>query len=274
MKVLVEHPDAREIEPLSALARKYDGLGSEVFAVLGSDGTRALMVASAKNCTANVGEKSFLQWAGETATLGGAPARAILREQTQVENPCTRRAALWGLAMPPENEPQFQQEAQKNAEIIAGRLADKDKDVAGTAETLLKPAEGYSRYGGKPVEEFAVDALLKFFRAQTDNSLRAYALAILAMYNDPSVQELMTSLAADPDPAIQQIAANYVPPQPEEEDRIQYTQSPQSGITPPEKSAEIERLSKSTNTLDRVAAAKQMGGSGDASFSLPAASLR
>jgi HEAT repeat protein len=47
VKVLVEHPDPREIEPLLSLAQKYDGLGSEVFAVLGSDGTRALMAASA-----------------------------------------------------------------------------------------------------------------------------------------------------------------------------------------------------------------------------------
>jgi HEAT repeat protein len=266
VKVLIEHPDPREIEPLLSLAQKYDGLGSEVFAVLGSDGTRALMAASAKNCAANVGEKSFRQWAGETAILGGAPARAILREQTQAENPCTRRAALWGLAIPPENEPKSHEEAQKNAQIIAGRLADKDKDVAGTAEILLTPAEGYNRYGGKPIEEFAVDALLKFFREQTDNSLRAYALTILAMYNEPSVQELMASLAADPDSAIQQMAANYAPPEIEEDDHVHFTRSPDSGITPPEKAAEIERLSKSTNTLDRVAAAKQMGGSGDVDY--------
>jgi HEAT repeat protein len=265
VKVLVEHPDVREIEPLLSLARKYDGLGSEVFAVLGSEGTRALMVAAAKNCDANIGEKSFLQWAGETASLGGAPARAILREKTQAENPCTRRAALWGLAVPPENEPNFQKEEQKNAEIIAERLEDNHKDVAGTAEMLLKPAEGYSRYGGKPIEEFAVDALRKFFRVQTDNSLRAYALAILAMYDDPSVQELMTSLAADPDPAIQQIAANYAPPQ-IEDDHVHYTRSPDSGVTPPEKAAEIELLSKSKNTPDRIAAAKRMGGSGDVDY--------
>jgi HEAT repeat protein len=266
VKVLVEHPDAREIEPLISLAKKYDGLGGEVFSVLGSDGTRALMAAAAKNCDANVGEKSFLQWTGETATLGGAPARAILRVNVQAENPCTRRAALWGLAIPPENEPNSQQEAKKNAQIIAGRLADKDKDVAGTAETLLKPAEGYSRYGGKPVEEFAVDALLEFFHAQTDRSLRTYALGILAQYGDPAVQELMTSLPADPDPGIQQIAANYAPPQIEEDDHVHFTRSPDSGITPPEKAAEIERLSKSPNTLDRVAAAKQMGGSGDVDY--------
>jgi hypothetical protein len=123
------------------------------------------------------------------------------------------------------------------------RRADKDKDVAGTDEILLTPAEGYNRYGGKPIEEFAVDALLKFFREQTDNSLRAYALAILAMYNDPSVQELMASLAADPDSAIQQIAANYAPPEIEEDDHVHFTRSPDSGITPPEKAAEIERLS-------------------------------
>src|ERR1700736_6159933 len=78
VKALVEHPDASEFEPLFALAQKYDGLGSEVFAALSTDGTRALMAAAAKNCSANVGEIGFPQWAGETALLGGEPARAIL----------------------------------------------------------------------------------------------------------------------------------------------------------------------------------------------------
>src|SRR6202011_1019757 len=142
------------------------------------------------------------------------------------------------------------------------RLADKDAEVAGTAASLLKPDEGGTRYGRKPMEEFVVEPLLKFFRAQTDNSLRTKAIRILALYNHPAVQELMTSLAADPNPEIKAIATNYAPPE-YEDDHIHYSEAPQSGITPPEKSAEIERLYNSTKTLDRVAAANQMGASGD-----------
>jgi len=265
VKVLVEHPDPSEFEPLFALAQKYDGLGSEVFAVLGSDGTRALMAAAAKNCAANVGEKSFPQWAGETAVLGGTAARAVLREQIQAENPCTRQAVLWGLAAALASEPNSPDEMDNIAQTIAGRLADKDKDVVSVAETILKPQEGGGQYGRKPIEEFAVGALLKFFTVQKTNTARVTALGVLALYDHPDVGELMTRLAADSNPEIRKIAKNYNPPQ-IEDDHVHYTQSPESGITPPEKAAEIERLSHSDNTLDRIAAAKQMGSSGDVDY--------
>jgi HEAT repeat protein len=262
VKVLVEHPDPSEFEALFALAQKYDGLGSEVFAALSTDGTRALMAAAAKNCSANVGEISFPQWAGETALLGGVPARAILQRQVEAKNPCTRRAALWGLSASLTSEPSSFEERKNITETIASRLADEDKDVAGAAEELLKPVEGNNRYGSKPIEEFAVEALLKFFTTQKSNSTRLTALEILSLYDHPDIQELMTRLATDSNPEIVRIAKNYNPPQ-IEDDHVHYTESPESGITSPEKAAEIERLSKSANTLERIAAAKEMGSSGD-----------
>jgi HEAT repeat protein len=262
VKVLVEHPHPSEIEPLLALAKKYGGFGSEVFAVLGPDGTRALMAAAAKNCDTDVGEKSFLNWSGETASLGGAQARAILREQTQAENPCTRQAALWGLAVLPAFDSSYSQEMQQSVEAIVARLADKNEKVVSTAEQILKPETSSSRYRREALEDYAVQPLLKFFQAQTDAALRFRALNLLALYGDSSVQELMTSLADDPNTDIKKIATSYAPPQ-EEEDRIHYSEAPQSGITSPEKSAEIKRLHHSTKTLDRVAAANQMGASGD-----------
>jgi hypothetical protein len=60
VNVLTKHPDSTEVEPLIELAKKYDGLGTEVFAGLGPAGARGLMSATVRNCDAKVGNASFL----------------------------------------------------------------------------------------------------------------------------------------------------------------------------------------------------------------------
>ena len=268
VKVLVEHPAPGEVGPLIALAQKYNGLGSEVFAVLGPEGTHGLMAAAIKNCHSTVGDKSFPIWAGQTASLGGAQARTILRQEALAENPCIRQAALWGLAAQRADEPLSAEEMRDTAKIIVGRLADKNQDVVDTAKSLVTPDPERGRYNNDPMEEFVVQALLDFFHAQTTNPLRAKSLSILALYGDSSVQEMMNNLATDPDPEIKRIASSYSPPQ-YESDRAEHTESPPSGITSPEIAAQIDRLRKSQNPVDRVAAAKQMAKSNDVVYTAP-----
>ena len=263
VKVLVHHPDSVEIDPLITLAKKYDGLGSEVFAVLGADGARGLGSAAVKNCDAKVGEKEFLVWAGETASHGGPEARAVLKEQTSAGQPCVRRAALYGLAAIYRETDATPGELEEAAEMVVARLADCDSQVVATAKLLLKPDENGGRRYNQTIEDFSPERLMKFFNTQKDPEVRVRVSTVLAAFGDPSIQEFMNHLADDPDAAIREIAKNYVPPQYEEEDRIHYSESPQSGITAPEKAAEIDGLRKSRNPLDRVSAAERMAKSGD-----------
>jgi HEAT repeat protein len=262
VKVLVQHPDVSEIDPLIALAMKFDGLGSEVFTVLGADGARGLLGAVPENCDANIGVKNFLVWAGETASTGGAAARAILKEQTTATEPCTRKAALYGIAAVDDEANPNSAVLKQASKIIVSRLADSDLEVADTAAELLKPRGYDGRRYREFMEDYAAEHLIAFVNEQKDPYVRARALVVLAGYDDEKTQELMHRLADDSDPTIREIAASYAPPQ-YEEDRIHYSESPESGITPPEKAAEIDRLSNSKNPADRISAAEQMGKSGD-----------
>jgi HEAT repeat protein len=261
VKVLVNHPDPSEIKPLIALAKKCDGVGSEVFAVLGSDGARGLLAAVPENCKTTVGTKAFFVWAGETASSGGQTARVVLKQQTKANEACVRLAALYGVAAINQETPVTEEDLNDSARTIVSRLADPDSEVAQTAAELLKPEAGGRRYR-QSTEDFAAEHLMEFFKTQKVAEVRERVLAVLAQYGDEPIQGFMDGLAADSDPHIVEIAKQYAPPA-YEEDRISYSDSPASGITPPEKAAEIERLRGSSDVANRVAAAEEMAKSGD-----------
>lgn len=261
VKVLVNHPDPSQIKPLIALAKKFGGVGSEVFAVLGSDGARGLLAAVPENCKTKVGTKEFFVWAGETASSGGQTARVVLKQQTKANEACVRLAALYGVAAINQETPVTEEDLNDSARTIVSRLADPDSEVAQTAAELLKPEAGGRRYR-RSTEDFAAQHLMEFFKTQKVAEVRERVLAVLAQYGDEPVQGFMDGLAADSDPHIVEIAKQYAPPA-YEEDRISYSDSPASGITPPEKAAEIERLRGSNEVADRVTAAEEMAKSGD-----------
>lgn len=261
VRVLAYYPDPSEAEPLIELAKKYDGLGAEVFQLLGGAGTRVLMSAAEKNCDANVGDISFLSWAGDTAAHAGPDARVVLLEATKAKNACTRIAGLCGLAKAPTYVRDKTEESEREAAVVVALLADPVERVSKVAENLLTPsAPGWSY--GYQIADFASEPLLKFFAAEKDPSLRVRVLHILTNYAESSVQELMDQLANDADPSVREIAKNYQPPRYEEE-RRERGESPQAGVTPSNKLKEIERLTKSKNPQDRTAAAEEMGKSGD-----------
>ena len=260
-KVLVNHPDPSEIKPLIALAKKFDGVGSEVLAVLGSDGARGLLAAVPENYKTKVGTKEFFVWAGETASSGGQTARVVLKQQTKANEACVRLAALYGVAAINQETPVTEEDLNDSARTIVSRLADPDSEVAQTAAELLKPEAGGRRYR-QSTEDFAAQHLMEFFKTQKVAEVRERVLAVLAQYGDEPVQGFMDGLAADSNPHIVEIAKRYAPPA-YEEDRISYSDSPASGITPPEKAAEIERLRGSNEVADRVNAAEEMAKSGD-----------
>lgn len=261
VKVLVNHPDPSEIKPLITLATKFDGLGSEVFAVLGSDGARGLLAAVPENCKTKVGTKEFFVWAGETASSGGQTARVVLKRQTMANEACVRLAALYGVAAINQETPVTEEDLNDSARTIVSRLADPDSEVAQAAAELLKPEAGGRRYR-QSTEDFAAQHLMEFFKTQKVAEVRERVLAVLAQYGDGPVQEFMDGLAADSNPHIVEIAKQYAPPA-YEEDHISYSDSPASGITPPQKAAEIERLRGSNEVADRVTAAEEMAKSGD-----------
>jgi HEAT repeat protein len=266
VKVLVSHPDPSEIKPLIALAKKYDGLGSEVFAVLGVDGARGLLAAVPENCKTKVetefGTKEFFVWAGETASSGGQAARVVLKQQTKANDACVRLAALYGVAAINQEASGTDEDGNDSAKTIVSCLADSDPEVAQAAIELLKPQEGGGGRYRRWTEDFAAQNLIEFFKAQKVADIRERVLAVLAQYGDEPVQGFMNGLATDSDPHIVEIAKKYAPPV-YEEDRVSYSDSPASGITPPEKVAEIERLRGSSDVADRVAAAEEMAKSGD-----------
>jgi HEAT repeat protein len=261
VKVLVNHPDPSEIKPLIALAKTFDGVGSEVFAVLGADGARGLLAAVPENCKTKVGTKEFFVWAGETASSGGQTARVVLKQQTKANEACVRLAALYGVAAINQETPVTEEDLNDSARTIVSRLADPDSEVAQTAAELLKPEAGGRRYR-QSTEDFAAQHLMEVFKTQKVAEVRERVLAVLAQYGDEPVQGFMDGLAADSDPHIVEIAKQYAPPA-YEEDRISYSDSPASGITPPEKAADIERLRGSNEVADRVTAAEEMAKSGD-----------
>lgn len=261
VKVLVNHPDPSEIKPLIALAEKFDGVGSEVFAVLGADGARGLLAAVPENCKTKVGTKEFFVWAGETASSGGQTAHVVLKQHTKANETCVRLAALYGVAAINQETPVTEEDLNDSARTIVSRLADSDSEVAQTAAELLKPEAGGRRYR-QSTEDFAAQHLMDFFKTQKVAEVRERVLAVLAQYGDEPVQGFMDGLAADSDPHIVEIAKQYASPA-YEEDRISYSDSPASGITPPEKAAEIERLRGSNEVADRVIAAEEMAKSGD-----------
>jgi len=261
VKVLVNHPDSSEIKPLITLAKKFDGLGSEVFAVLGSDGARRLLAAVPENCKTKVGTKEFFVWAGETASSGGQTARVVLKLQTKANEACVRLAALYGVAAINQETPLTEEDLNDSARTIVSRLADPDSEVAQAAAELLKPEAGGRRYR-QATEDCAAQHLMEFFKTQKVAEVRERVLAVLAQYGDEPIQGFMDGLAADSDPHIVEIAKQYAPPA-YEEDRIFYSDSPASGITPPEKAAEIDRLRGSKEVADRVTAAEEMAKSGD-----------
>jgi len=262
VKVLVNHPDPSEIKPLIALAKQFDGVGSEVFAVLGAGGARGLLAAVPENCKTKVGTKEFFVWAGETASSGGQTARAVLKQQTKANEACVRLAALYGVAKINQETPVTEEDLDDSARTIVSRLADSDPDVAQEAAGLLKPQDPGGRRYGQSTEDFAAQHLMECFKTQKVAEVRERVLAVLAQYGDEPVQGFMNGLAADSDPHVVEIAKQYAPPA-YEEDRVSYSDSPASGITPPEKAAEIERLRGSSDVADRVAAAQEMAKSGD-----------
>ena len=265
VKVLVSHPDPSEIKPLIELAKKFDGVGSEVFAVLGADGARGLLAAVPENCKAKVGTEEFLVWAGETASSGGDAARAFLKQQTKADERCVRLAALYGVAAINHEASASMEDLSDSAKTIVSRLADSDTEVAETAAELLKPQNPGGRRYQQSTEDSAAEHLIEFFKAQKIADVRERVLEVLAQYGDEPVQGFMEGLGADSDPYIVEIAKKYAPP-PYEEDRVSYSESPVSGITPPEKAAEIERLRGSKEPTDRVAAAEEMAKSGDLDY--------
>ncbi len=186
-----------------------------------------------------------------------------VKEQLTGEQPCVRKAALYGMAAVYRISDANRDELEETAELVIARLADSGAQVVETAELLLKPEGDGGRRYNETIEDFAPERLMKFFNAQKDPAVRKRVLTVLAAYGDPSVQQFMDHLAGDSDTAIQEIAKNYVPPKYEEEDRVHYSESPQSGVTPLAKAEEIEHLRQSSNPLDRVSAAEQMGKSGD-----------
>jgi HEAT repeat protein len=218
VKVLVNHPDPSEIKPLIALAKKCDGVGSEVFAALGSDGARGLLAAVPENCKTKVGTKEFFVWAGETASSGGQTARVVLKQQTKANEACVRLAALYGVAAVNQETPLTEEDLNDSARTIVSRLADPDSEVAQTAAELLKPEAGGRRYR-QSTEDFAAQHLMEFFNTQRVPAVRERVLAVLARYGDEPVQGFMDRLAADSDPRIVAIAKQYSPPA-YEEDRI------------------------------------------------------
>jgi HEAT repeat protein len=262
VKVLVNHPDPSEIKPLIALANKFDGVGSEVFVVLGADGARGLLAAVQENCKTKLGTKDFFVWAGETASSGGPTARLVLKQQTKANEACVRLAALYGVAAINQETPVTEEDLNDSAKTIVSRLADSNSEVVQAAVELLKPQEAGGRRFRQSTEEFAAQHLMESFKTQKVAEVRERVLAVLAQYGDEAVQGFMNGLAADSDPHIVEIAKQYAPPA-YEEDRISYSDSPASGITPPEKAAEIERLRGSSDVADRVAAAEGMVKSGD-----------
>jgi len=262
VKVLVNHPDPSEIKPLIALAKKFDGVGSEVFAVLGADGARGLLATAPENCKAKVGTKEFLVWAGETASSGGQAARVVLKQQTKADQACVRLTALYGVAAINQQTSVTDEDLNDSAKTIVSRLADSDSDVAQAAAELLKPQDAGGRRYRRSTEDFAAQHIMEFFNTQKVAEVRKRVLAVLAQYGDEPVQGFMNGLAADSDPPVVEIAKQYAPPA-YEEDHVSYSDSPASGITPPEKAAEIERLRGSSDVADRVAAAEEMAKSGD-----------
>ncbi len=262
VKVLVNHPDPSEIKPLIALAKQFDGVGSEVFAVLGADGARGLLAAVPENCKTKVGTKEFFVWVGETASSGGQTARVVLKQQTKANEACVRLAALYGVAEINQETPVTEEDLDDSVRTIVSRLADSDPDVAQAAAELLKPQDPGGRRYGQSTEDFAAQRLMECFKTQKVAEVRERVLAVLAQYGDEPVQGFMNGLAADSDPHVVEIAKQYAPPA-YEEDRVSYSDSPASGITPPEKAAEIERLRGSKDVADRVTAAEEMAKSGD-----------
>lgn len=268
VKALANHPDPSEIKPLIALAKRLDGVGSEVFAVLGADGARGLLAAVPENCKTKIeteaGTKEFFVWAGETASSGGPAARVVLKQQAMADEACIRLAALSGVATINQETPLTEEELNDSAKTIVARLADSDPEVAQAAAELLKPQEGGRRYS-QTIADSAAQYLIDFFKTQKAAEVRERVLAVLARYGDEGVQGFMNGLAGDPDPRIVEIAKQYAPPA-YEEDRVPYSDSPASGITPPKKAAEIERLRGSSDAADRVAAAEEMAKSGDVDY--------
>ena len=265
VKVLVKHPDPSEIKPLIVLAKKFDGVGSEVFAVLGAEGARGLLAAVRENCKTKVGERDFFVWAGETASSGGPAARVVLKQQTNASEACVRLAALYGVAAVNQETPATEEELNDSAKTMVSRLADSDPEVAQAAAELLKPQDPGGRRYAQSTEDFAAQQLMEFFKTQKVAEARERVLAVVAEYGDEPVQEFMNGLAADSDARIVEIAKQYVPPT-YEEDRISYSESPVSGITPPEKKAEIKRFRGSGEVPDRMAAAEEMAKSGDVDY--------
>jgi len=266
VNVLASHPDDREIGPLIALAEKYDGLGADAFSALGADGVRGLLGAAAKNCDVTVGTVSFSQWAGETAAQADIDTRSLLRQAVHASSPCAREAALAGLARIPDDETTDTGALTKDASLVVAALADPDQRVWEYADRILTP-DGPGPRIGNSLQDYAVEPMLEFFAAQKDAGVRVHVLRILASYGDSDVVDLMKRLADDPNPDIREIASRYQPP--EDDTRADYSESPESGTTPPEQAVKLQRLMDSQNSADRADAAEQMGKSGDVDDTAP-----
>jgi len=266
VNVLASHPDDREIGPLIALAEKYDGLGADAFSALGADGVRGLLGAAAKNCDVTVGTVSFSQWAGETAAQADIDTRSLLRQAVHASSPCAREAALAGLARIPDDETTDTGALTKDASLVVAALADPDQRVWEYADRILTP-DGPGPRIGNSLQDYAVEPMLQFFAAQKDAGVRVHVLRILASYGDSDVVDLMKRLANDPNSDIREIASGYQPP--EDDTRADYSESPESGTTPPEQAVKLQRLMDSQNSADRADAAEQMGKSGNVDDTAP-----
>ncbi len=265
--VLVKHPDPKEIAPLIALAKKYDGLGAEALSALGAPGVRGLLAAAANNCDVTIDNRSFPAWAGETAAQADTDYRPLLREATRASDPCTREAALDGLATVPADQEISEDALKKDASLIVAALADPDTRVWETADRILTLDPPGSRFGNT-IDNYSAEPMLNFFAEQKSPEVRVHVLRILASYGDSEVVDLMSRLADDPDPDIREIATGYQPPD-NDDTRVEYSDSPQSGITPPAKAVVLQRLIASKNPVDRANAAEQMGKSGDVDNTAP-----